>query len=44
MRVITVGIGWNLLAIVLLAGLAAIYMYMKLAYCSFAKGVPVAQW
>ena len=38
-RVITVGIGWVLLA----SATSGFSGYIKLAYCSSAKGAPVAQ-
>ena len=38
-RVITVGIGWVLLA----SAISGFSGYIKLAYCSAAKGGPVAQ-
>ncbi len=38
-RVITVGIGWVLLA----SSTSGFSGYIKLAYCSSAKGAPVAQ-
>ena len=38
-RVITVGIGWVLLA----SATSGFSGYIKLAYCSAAKGAPVAQ-
>ena len=38
-RVITVGIGWVLLA----SATSRFSGYIKLAYCSSAKGAPVAQ-
>ena len=38
-RVITVGIGWVLLA----SATNGLSGYIKLAYCSSAKGAPVAQ-
>ena len=38
-RVITVGIGWVLLA----SATSGFSDYIKLAYCSSAKGAPVAQ-
>ena len=38
-RVITVGIGWVLLA----SATSGFSGYIKLAYCSSAKGAPIAQ-